>query len=214
VAETIATTLLCPWEALRIKSVADPGYARNLFAGMARIGREEGFAGYYRGLLPILSKQLPYTVTQLTVFSTAVDYVYSTALPRFGGGKRKADLSVGAQLAVTVACGMLAGVTSSIASQPGDTVLTRINATLKKSAAAGTTTAAAAAPAAAAAGAKPKLPPVSEQIAATVRSLGWRGLWIGTGPRAAMTAALSAGMFLVYDSVKLAVGLPSSGGGH
>jgi solute carrier family 25 phosphate transporter 3 len=45
-----------------------------------------------------------------------------------------------------------------------------------------------------------------------VGELGFMGLWKGLGTRCFMVGALSAGMFLVYDSVKVAVGLPTSSG--
>jgi solute carrier family 25 phosphate transporter 3 len=36
-------------------------------------------------------------------------------------------------------------------------------------------------------------------------------VWTGLGTRCVMVATLSAGMFLIYDTVKLACGLPTSG---
>ena len=110
-------------------------------------------------------------------------------------GLHKADLSVSAQLGVSLTCGVGAGVISSIVSQPGDTVLTRINAGLKKAM-------------------KNKgsgAPPARPTVAAVTRELGFWGLWSGTGTRAVLTGVLSAFMFLTYDGVKVAVGLPSSG---
>src|SRR5688572_3555473 len=45
-AETIASIALCPFEALRIRAVARPDYAKNMKSGFARMYAEEGFSGY------------------------------------------------------------------------------------------------------------------------------------------------------------------------
>jgi D-alanyl-lipoteichoic acid acyltransferase DltB (MBOAT superfamily) len=42
--------------------------------------------------------------------------------------------------------------------------------------------------------------------------LGFKGLWIGVGPRCVMVGTLSAVMFLIYDSVKVISGLSTSTG--
>ena len=45
-----------------------------------------------------------------------------------------------------------------------------------------------------------------------VNELGFMGLWKGLGARCFMVGSLSAGMFLIYDSVKVLCGLPTSSG--
>ena len=47
-AETIATVALCPFEAVRIKLVTQPGFATGMFSGMSKIHRLEGTFGYVR----------------------------------------------------------------------------------------------------------------------------------------------------------------------
>jgi solute carrier family 25 phosphate transporter 3 len=44
-AETFATVALCPWEALRIRMVAQPDFAPNTIAGLSRIFQQEGLFG-------------------------------------------------------------------------------------------------------------------------------------------------------------------------
>lgn len=44
-AETIADLALCPFEAVRIRIVSQPGFARGVFDGLPRIAREEGLRG-------------------------------------------------------------------------------------------------------------------------------------------------------------------------
>jgi solute carrier family 25 phosphate transporter 3 len=194
-AETIASVVLCPFEALRIRSVARPDYAKNMIDGFKRMHAEEGFNGFYKGLGMLLAKQLPYTVTQLTVFSKLNDVFYDQ-LYKYTS-KSKIDLSTSQQLSVSVACGIVAGVASAIASHPPDTILSRLNMEAKKQIYAGTVA---------------KKTSNWEATKQIVNELGFKGLWKGLGTRCFMVGTLSAGMFLIYDSVKVACGLPTSSG--
>jgi solute carrier family 25 phosphate transporter 3 len=45
-AETIASIVLCPFEALRIRWVARPDYATSMMGGFSRMVSEEGLNGY------------------------------------------------------------------------------------------------------------------------------------------------------------------------
>ena len=163
----------------------------------AKIYRLEGLNGFYKGLVPILLKQVPYTVVQLAAFTTFVDITYSSLVPRFLG-KTKKDLGPSSQLAVTLGCGVTAGVLSALVSHPQDTILSRINMSktpeeLAKDVAEGRNT-------------------NLKKITYIIKNMGFRGLWVGIGLRSVFVGTLSAGMFLIYDSVKLAVGLPTTGG--
>jgi len=197
VGEIAATVALCPWEAIRIRAVASseghaPVGARknpSLFSTFTRILKNEGFMnGFYRGIGPILLKQIPYTVTQITVFSLLVEHVYGYLLPsRFGVCKEQ--LGTEKQLEITVVCGTIAGAASAVVSHPPDTLLSRINAyenTEKETA--------------------------LVRMKKIVKELGFRGIWAGIGTRVFMVGTLSASMFLIYDSVKVLVGLPTTGG--
>jgi len=181
-AETIASVALCPWEALRIKMVDQPTFATNMVDGMRKIARNDGLLGFYKGLGPILMKQVPYTVTQLVVFHDTMEYAYNHLLPRFG--IHKEQLSLSSQLAVSVGGGVVAGVAGALVSHPADTILSRVNMQGAGS------------------------------LGKVIRDLGFRGVWLGVGPRCLMVSTLSAGMFLIYDSVKVLCGLPTTGGGH
>lgn len=184
IAETVATTFLCPWEAIRIKSVNQPQtFGRmNVWQGLATVAREQGIMnGYFRGLVPILAKQVPYTCTQLTVFSYATEYFYRSLLPRYG--KSKSDLSTAQQLDVSIVSGVLAGVVSAVASHPADTLLSLVNKTGEK-----------------------------RTLMMILKDIGFKGVWAGIVPRCLMVSFLSAGMFLIYDGSKVALGLPTTGG--
>ena len=49
-----------------------------------------------------------------------------------------------------------------------------------------------------------------QSMAQVIRRIKFRGMWVGVGTRCVMTSVLSGLMFLVYDSVRLLVGLPTS----
>lgn len=58
IAEFFGDIALCPFEATRIRLVAQPDYAKGLVSATLRMGREEGMAGFYKGLPAIVSKQV------------------------------------------------------------------------------------------------------------------------------------------------------------
>eukprot|EP00128_Syssomonas_multiformis_P004655 Colp12_sorted_trinity150504_noHs@18824 len=185
-AEVIGTIALCPWEALRIRVVSDPTFATGMVDGIKKIHGKEGVRGMYKGIVPILLKQLPYTMTQLAVFQHAVELAYTTILPTYTPYKSKKDMTTQQQLAVSVGSGIVAGVVSAIASHPADTVLSRVNDSKHVNS--------------------------KSPVADVLKELGFRGLWHGLGTRCLMVGALSAGMFLIYDSVKVMCGLPTTTG--
>eukprot|EP00029_Vermamoeba_vermiformis_P004098 TRINITY_DN14630_c0_g1_i1.p1 TRINITY_DN14630_c0_g1~~TRINITY_DN14630_c0_g1_i1.p1 ORF type:complete len:335 (-),score=33.06 TRINITY_DN14630_c0_g1_i1:46-1050(-) len=194
-AEVIASISLCPWEAIRIRMVSQPDLFKNLNAisGTKMVYKQEGLAGLYKGLGPLCFKQLPYTITQLTVFSYIVDHFYGSVLPLVSSKKSKDDLTSHQQLGVSTSVGFVAGFISAITSHPADTVLSIINAKAK--------------------GVKSELAArMPNSVGGILRTLGWKGVWLGLGTRCMMVGSLSAVMFLVYDSVKVFCGLPTSSG--
>ena len=77
VAELIASTALCPFEAARIRLVAG-GAGTSLIRTVQDLHRTRAF---YRGWLPLVLKQVPYTTVQLAVFSASTHSVYTHVLP-------------------------------------------------------------------------------------------------------------------------------------
>lgn len=67
-AEFVADVFLCPLEATRIRLVSDPAYADGLLSAFPKILKSEGvIRGFYSGFLPILFKQIPYTMAKFAV---------------------------------------------------------------------------------------------------------------------------------------------------
>lgn len=120
-AECIACCLLCPMEAIRIRSVADSSFPSSVSAGLSMLLKTEGLHGWYKGLPAMLLKQVPYTVGQFVSFEMAVvivKRVISVAMDVEGST---------AVAVISSAAGLLAGVMAAIISHPGDTILSKIN---------------------------------------------------------------------------------------
>merc|ERR1712029_1322272 len=66
-AEFIADIFLCPLEAVRIRSVSDPEFCDGLAHGSTKMLKADGVGGFYAGFLPILAKQVPYTMAKFAV---------------------------------------------------------------------------------------------------------------------------------------------------
>jgi hypothetical protein len=152
-------------------------------------------------------KQLPYTMVQLSAFTYFVDHVYATTPQNVDSmelawsltpchsygfldsryGIQKSNMSKHSQISVSVGCGVGAGVLSAIASHPADTILSRINMAAKTG-------------------------KEVQSVRTIAKELGFKGLWLGVGPRCLFTGLLSATIFLVYDSVKLMFGLATTSG--
>lgn len=62
----------------------------------------------------------------------------------------------------------------------------------------------------------PKTEAGQKQVTAmdVVKQLGWKGLWTGLGPRIVMIGTLTGLQWLFYDTFKVYVGLPTTGGGE
>jgi len=115
-AELIASSALCPLEATRIRLVADPAYGREVFDALPRLVRETGL-GIFSGLPAIYCKQVPYTMAQLAVFDSLTAQA-NGVLASLGLLDDPA-----ARFTATLCSALAASVVSSLASQPGDAVL-------------------------------------------------------------------------------------------
>ena len=177
-AEFIADLFLCPLEAVRIRSVPDPEFCDGLMDGFAKILKTEGPLGFYAGLGPILGKQIPYTMAKFAVQGAAADKIYD------GLGKTPAELGSGANLSVSLASGVVAGVAAAVISHPADTLLSKINK--------------------AGAGGEGSLIKRLGNIAAET---GFVNLCtVGLLPRCVMIGTLTAGQFGIFDTVMGALG--------
>jgi solute carrier family 25 phosphate transporter 3 len=177
-AEFVADLFLCPLESVRIRSVSDPTFADGLADGFSKMAKTEGFMGFYSGLLPILAKQIPYTMTKFGVQGNAADYIYGAL------GKTPAEMSGSGNLGVSLASGVVAGVAAAIISHPADTLLSKIN----KAGAGGDG-------------------PMLTRLGNIAKDIGIVKLCtVGLFPRCIMIGTLTAGQFGIFDTVMNALG--------
>uniref|UniRef100_A0A7S0MGQ2 Uncharacterized protein n=1 Tax=Cryptomonas curvata TaxID=233186 RepID=A0A7S0MGQ2_9CRYP len=166
---------MLPFEAARIRIVADPTYAKGMIGVMSRLVKEQGFTGIYGGLVPILCKQVPFTITQFLVFETVASALYRELSKRID--------NVGAKYGtqITLGSALVAGISASLVSQPGDTVLSTIS----------------------------KAPGTS--VFAAVSKLGPAGLFLGSSARCVHVTSFIVAQFLIYDTIKRACGIAVAG---
>jgi len=121
-AEFFADIALCPWEAVKVRIQTMPGFANTLREGFPKIMAAEGFNGFYKGLVPLWGRQIPYTMMKFACFERTVELLYKKVVP-----KPRSECTKGEQLVVTFAAGYIAGVFCAIVSHPADTIVSKLN---------------------------------------------------------------------------------------
>ncbi|KAG0051190.1 mitochondrial phosphate carrier protein [Gryganskiella cystojenkinii] len=106
----------------------------------------------------------------------------------------KETLSAGTMTNVNLLAGLIAGAAAAVVSQPADTLLSKINKT------SGTG-------------------PVMARLMGLGKELGFRGLFLGLGPRVLMVGTLTSMQFMIYGELKKAFGATNGveigeGSGH
>eukprot|EP01041_Mallomonas_annulata_P002644 gene2644-5192_t len=122
-ADTIGSLALSPFESARIRLVASPNFANGLIDTLSKIAKDEGLTSLYTGLPAILVKQVPYTTVQLSVFEFLSSQIYSQLITN---GMTTATI-LPYKFLITLSSAFVAAVLAAVASQPGDTLLSRIN---------------------------------------------------------------------------------------
>lgn len=177
-AEFIADIFLCPLEAVRIRSVSDPEFCDGLADGFGKMLKADGVGGFYAGFLPILAKQIPYTCAKFVVQGNVADSMYTSM------GKTAADVGSGTNLAISLASGVVAGVSAAIISHPADTLLSQVN----KAGAGGNGS-------------------MISRLSNIAGEIGFVNLCtVGLVPRCVMIGTLTAGQFGIFDTVMGALG--------
>ncbi|XHG02208.1 hypothetical protein AWENTII_005563 [Aspergillus wentii] len=182
-AEFLADIALCPMEAIKVRMQTTlPPYARNLREGWSGIVTKEGLSGLYKGLYPLWARQIPYTMTKFATFEETVSIIYKTL------GKPKESYSGLQQTGVSFLGGYIAGVFCAVVSHPADVMVSKLNADRK--AGEGAMTA----------------------VSRIYGNIGFPGLWNGLPVRIVMLGTLTGFQWLIYDSFKMFLGLPTTGG--
>lgn len=182
-AEFIADIFLCPWEAIKVRTQTTiPPFAKGPIDGWNKIVKAEGLGGLWKGLGPLWFRQIPYTMVKFASFEKIVEGIYEYL------GKPKSAYSGLQQTGVSFAGGYLAGILCAIISHPADVMVSKVNSEQK----AGETT--------------------LKCVERIYQRIGFAGLWNGLPVRIFMIGTLTGMQWLIYDTFKLSVGLPTTGG--
>jgi len=123
-AEFFADIALSPMECckVRMQTSAVGTFPTTLRKAFPQILAAEGISGFYKALVPLWGRQIPYTMMKFACFEKTVEALYANVVP-----KPRADCSKGEQLIVTFAAGYIAGVFCAIVSHPADTLVSYLN---------------------------------------------------------------------------------------
>ncbi|XP_057330649.1 phosphate carrier protein, mitochondrial [Microplitis mediator] len=121
-AEFFADIALAPMEAAKVRIQTMPGYADTLRQALPKMMGEEGIGCFYKGLVPLWLRQIPYTMMKFACFERTVELLYKYVVP-----KPREQCSKGDQLVVTFAAGYIAGVFCAVVSHPADSVVSKLN---------------------------------------------------------------------------------------
>jgi len=98
------------------------GYARTLRVAAPKMMKEEGINAFFKSIVPLWARQIPYTMMKFACFERTVELLYKHVVP-----KPRAECSKGEQLVVTFSAGYIAGVFCAIVSHPADTLVSKLN---------------------------------------------------------------------------------------
>ncbi|KGO37258.1 Protein of unknown function DUF3602 [Penicillium expansum] len=184
-AELIADIALCPFESVKVRGQTTiPPEITGTFSGISSVVAKEGVAGLYKGLYPLWGRQVPYTMMKFASFETIVEMIYHN-LPG-----QKSDYNKGAQTAVAFSGGYLAGILCAAVSHPADVMVSKLNANRQAGEAFGAA------------------------MSRIYGDIGFRGLWNGLPVRIVMIGTLTGLQWMIYDSFKIFMGLPTTGQGN
>lgn len=171
-------------EEARIKMVGDPTWAKeNLVTSIARLIKEGGLFSTFKGLPAMLAKQIPYTMGKQVSFDFFSSNFRTLSTSLLSPEQVK---SFDLKWVISVSAAFFASIVACLSSQPGDMILTRSYR--------GTT--------------HLSLPQI---ITSIYRSHGLGGFYIGLQARLAHVASIITSQLVLYDIIKLLLGLPITG---
>ena len=181
-AEIIADVFLCPWEAIKVHmQTTIPPFAKSTIQGWNKITATEGVTGLYKGLSPLWGRQIPYTMMKFASFENIVEAIYKNI------GKPKSELSKLQQTGVSFVGGYLPGILCAVVSHPADVMVSKMNSERLSG------------------------ENSSACISRIYKRIGFSGCWNGLPVRIVMVGTLTGLQWLIYDSFKVAMGLPTTG---
>merc|ERR1711973_69591 len=123
-AEFFADIALSPMESVKVRMQTSPigTFPTTPREAAPKIYAAEGLNGFYKSLVPLWGRQIPYTMMKFACFERTVEAIYQYVVP-----KPRAECTKSEQLVVTFAAGYIAGVFCAIVSPPADTIVSYMN---------------------------------------------------------------------------------------
>lgn len=185
-AALVGCLFLTPFEAVRIRSVAQPDYGADddddggsgggVLAVFARMVEEEGAASLFDALPAFLLKEIPFACAKFGVFDAFSELVYETY------PAAREDLR--ASLGVSLLSGVLGGVVAAVVSNPADATVSEMKR------------------------ARSDAGPVAAATALWERD-GVRALFKGLALRMFFYSLIVSLQFFVYDAIRFGLGVGS-----
>jgi solute carrier family 25 phosphate transporter 3 len=184
-AEVIADVLLCPMESLKVRTQTSKAgtFPPEFFKGFNEL-KKEGVNGFYKGLVPLMARQVPYTMVKFGAFENTVIFCY-----KYIWTKPKSEYSKTTQLSITFLSGYFAGIFCAIVSHPADTMVSKLNNVKSE-----------------------EKVSIATSVSKIYADIGFSGLWRGLTTRIIMIGTLTGLQWWIYDSFKALVGLQTTGG--
>jgi len=123
-AEVFADIALCPLEMVKVKVQTSPAgtWPTSFFPALAKMQANSADTGFpFRSIVPLWSRQIPYTVAKFFFFEKTVQLFYTHVFTN-----PKETYSKPTQLGVTFASGYIAGVVCAVVSHPADSLVSQL----------------------------------------------------------------------------------------
>lgn len=166
--------MICPFEAVRIRSVSQPDFGSNIVDVFNRMVDEEGLLSLFSAVPVFFIKEIPFAMAKFTVFDVSTEWLYN----EFPAAQEDIQLS----FLVTLAGGTLGGIAAAIVSNPADVTISE----MKK--------------------AKTEMSP-GEAAEIVLDRGGPPAFFRGLSLRVIFYILVVSLQFLVYDAVRLALGI-------
>jgi solute carrier family 25 phosphate transporter 3 len=120
-AELFADIPLSPFESIKVRMQTQNGFTSKLGEGIRTVRANEGIYGFYKSIVPLWGRQVPYTMVKFSCFEKTIELLYKHVIPKPRDQSTKAE-----QLVVTFSAGYIAGVFCAIVSHPADTLFSKL----------------------------------------------------------------------------------------
>jgi len=118
IASATGAVIYCPFDAVRIRSVAQPNYGANAFETVSRMVEEEGIEVLTNAIPVFVAKQVPYAAVKFTIFDLTTEYLYQL----YPLAQEDLKLSLG----ISLIGGVFAGIAAATVSNPADAVISEL----------------------------------------------------------------------------------------